>query len=635
MRCRPILFLLLLALPALAAPPAAEKPAADDLAAAVERMARVGASFSPSLSPDGRQVAFVSNRSGVPQVWITTTDGFGEPRQVGSFDDPVTGVAWSPDREWLAVSVAPGGGFNEQIYLMHSDGSGLKRITAGGKETNFLAGWSGKFLRFGSNVKNAASVDAYIYDEATGETRLVAADLGVGTLTDVSRDGKKAVVSRLRSRGDNDLFLLDLATGKEALLTPHDPPGSFEGGKLSPDGLTVYLTANKDADNVYLAKVLIAPDGKPQPIQKLTFRDDAEVDDFAIRPNGFGAAVDFDTAGRSELTIIDLHSLQLYPVKKVAGEIVGGLDFSANNKRLAFTVGGAKLPTDVWVLNMSSGSLRQVTASPHAGVDLASLVAPELVRFPAHDGLQLSGWLYRPAGGFPGGGAGPVVVSFHGGPEGQERPTFRADYQALLARGIGVFAPNVRGSAGFGKKFVNLDNGPLRAEAIRDIKDCVDFLVSRKIADPKRIGIMGGSYGGYMTLAGVTEYPDLFAAGADLFGMVNFETFFAHTEPWMAAISTKEYGDPATQKDLLRRLSPLYKLDRVKAPLLVLHGANDTNVPLVEAQQVAAELKKRGVPVESVIFPDEGHGFRKIPNRVRSTVEIVRWFERYLKPAAG
>ena len=224
-----------------------------------------------------------------------------------------------------------------------------------------------------------------------------------------------------------------------------------------------------------------------------------------------------------------------------------------------------------------------------------------------------------------------MVISFHGGPEGQERPNFSSTYQALLSRGIGVFAPNVRGSSGFGKKFVNLDNGPLRVEGVKDIKDCVDFLVRQRIADPKRIGIMGGSYGGYMTLAGLTEFPDLFAAGADLFGIVNFETFFAQTEPWMAAISTIEYGDPVTQKDLLARLSPIHKLDKVKAPLLVLHGANDTNVPLVEAKQVEEELKKRGVPVQSVIFPDEGHGFRKTPNRVRSTVEIVRWFEKYLK----
>jgi dipeptidyl aminopeptidase/acylaminoacyl peptidase len=224
------------------------------------------------------------------------------------------------------------------------------------------------------------------------------------------------------------------------------------------------------------------------------------------------------------------------------------------------------------------------------------------------------------------------VISFHGGPEGQEQPYFRSDYQALLSQGIGVFAPNVRGSSGFGKRFVNLDNGELRFNAIRDIKSCVDYLVSSSIADPKRIGITGGSYGGYMTMAGVTQYPDLFAAGVDLFGIVNFATFFEHTEPWMAAISTIEYGDPKTQADLLQKLSPINKLDRIKAAMMVQHGANDTNVPVVEAEQIVNNLKQRGVPVQYVLFPDEGHGFRKIPNRIRSTVEMVEFFVKYLKP---
>jgi dipeptidyl aminopeptidase/acylaminoacyl peptidase len=222
------------------------------------------------------------------------------------------------------------------------------------------------------------------------------------------------------------------------------------------------------------------------------------------------------------------------------------------------------------------------------------------------------------------------VLSFHGGPEGQERPSFRSDYQALLARGIAVLAPNVRGSSGFGKRFVNLDNGPLRHDGVRDIEACVNYVVKAGIADPRRIGIMGGSYGGYMVMAGLTRYPEVFAAGADLFGVVNFETFFAHTEPWMAAISKVEYGDPDTQKEMLRELSPIHEVDRVKAPTIVLHGANDTNVPVVEAEQVVASLKQRGVPVEYILFPDEGHGWRKTPNRIRSTVAIVRWFDRYL-----
>ena len=251
----------------------------------------------------------------------------------------------------------------------------------------------------------------------------------------------------------------------------------------------------------------------------------------------------------------------------------------------------------------------------------------ELVQFQEHDGLPLSGWFYRAPGAK---GSGPVVLSFHGGPEGQERPFFSPTYQALLGQGISVFAPNVRGSSGFGKRFLNLDNGALRVEAVKDLKDCADHLVRTGVADARRLGVMGGSYGGYMVMAGLTEFPGLFAAGADLFGIVNFETFFRDTEPWMAAISTVEYGDPKTQAALLHQLSPIHKLDQDRTPTLVLHGANDTNVPVVEAEQVVATLKKNGVPVEYILFQDEGHGFRKLPNRIRAAVATVSFFVRYL-----
>jgi dipeptidyl aminopeptidase/acylaminoacyl peptidase len=359
----------------------------------------------------------------------------------------------------------------------------------------------------------------------------------------------------------------------------------------------------------------------------LAARDDAELSGFEINDQGTSAALLWNVAGRNELAFVDLASGHVTAGPKLPGEIASGLTFSTDGKRLAMTISGATAPADVWLLDIASGGLRQLTRTPHEGVDLTKLVRPELVTFKAHDGLELSGWLYRPAGRS---GPAPYVVSFHGGPEGQERPGFRSDYQALVAQGIGVFAPNVRGSSGFGKRFVNLDNGPLRFEGIKDLKDCVDYLVANRIADPARVGITGGSYGGYMTLVGVTFYPDLFAAAVDLYGMVNFFTFFEQTEPWMAAISTTEYGDPKTQADLLRDLSPLGKLDRIKTPLMVQHGANDTNVPVVEAAQIVENLKRRNVPVEYILFPDEGHGFRKTGNRITSTVKMVEFFVAHL-----
>ena len=613
-------------------PTASAFAADDELAALVSRMARIGSCAGPSFAPDGKRLAVVCNLSGLPQVWVVSTAG-GWPTQVTALDDQVSGVEWSPkEPDVLAFSLAPGGGLNEQVYVVRPDGLALQRITEGGKINNQLAGWThdGRFLRLGSNRANPGSLDSYLFDVPLARLRLVAVNSGVGALTDVSRDDRWGLVNRVKSRGDGNIYLVKLKARGEILLTPHDPPGTFGGGTFSPDGQTVYLTSNKDRDRVAFARVRIDAAGTPGPIEVIAGRDDAELDNYEVADDGKTAALVWNVAGRSELAFLDLATGQETPGPKLPGDLVGGLDFSNDGTQLAMIVSGSTRPTDVWVLDRATNEIRQVTFSPHAGVALEDLVAPELMHLKAPDGTPISGWLYRARAKEQ--APGPVVLSFHGGPEGQERPNFNSTYQALLARGISVFAPNVRGSSGFGKAFVNLDNGPLRVGAVRDIKVCIDYLVQEKIADPKRIGIMGGSYGGYMTMAGLAEYPDLFAAGANLFGVVNFETFFSHTEPWMAAISTIEYGDPATQKEMLRDLSPIHKVDRVKAPTLVLHGANDTNVPVVEAEQVVDSLKKRGIPVEYVLFPDEGHGFRKTPNRVRSTVAIVDWFDRYLNP---
>jgi dipeptidyl aminopeptidase/acylaminoacyl peptidase len=602
--------------------------AAEDLERSVTLMAKIGASWSPSFSPDGTRIAFVSNLNGIPQVWtIPSTGGF--PTVVTAFDDPVGFVTWSPDGKWLAFNVAPGGGFNEQIYIARPDGSEMRRLTEGGKENNFLGDWTpdGRALYFSSNRRNSSSTDSYLIDSASGQMRMVAENRGVGGINDVSRDAQYAVVSRLINRGDNNLYLVNLSDGKEALLTPHDGPGSFFGGKFAPNGRTVYFASNKDRDLIAFARVKIDDKGQPGPVEVLAARDDAELSGGLMNAQGRVIALVWNVAGRSQLSFYDVYNNKLTSGPLLPAEIVGAIDFSKDGQRLAMVLSGSATPQDIWMLDMRTNQFRQLTHSPHAGVDLTKMVRPELVRYKAHDGLELSGWLYRPHGTKD---PGPIVLSFHGGPEGQERPGFDSTYQALLARGIAVLAPNVRGSSGFGKKFVNLDNGALRENAIRDIKASVDYVVKAGVADPRRIGIMGGSYGGYMVMAGLIEYPELFAAGANLFGIVNFETFFKNTQPWMAAISKIEYGNPETEAEMLRKLSPIHRIDRIKSPTIVLHGANDTNVPVIEAEQVVESLKRRNVPVEYILFADEGHGWRKTPNRIRSAVAIVQFFETHL-----
>jgi dipeptidyl aminopeptidase/acylaminoacyl peptidase len=599
-----------------------------DVAASVARMARVGSAVAPRFSPDGKWVSFISNMSGAPQVWIVPAEG-GYPRMVTNGDDPVTQQEWSPASDWIALAIAPGGGLNTQVYVVKPDGSGMRLLTQGGKDNNGFDAWTddGKQIAIDSSRDDPARRDSFMIDVATGQTRLVAKNPGVGGIDGISRDGSRALLNRLKNRGDNNLYVLDLAGGKDTLITKHDGVAEFSG-EIAPDGRAAYVVTNKDRDLFAFGRIKIAGDGTPGPIEVLAERADGELDGIRLNKQGTMAALVWDVKGRGELSFYDLVHNKHITGPKLPGELAGGFAFSKDGSKLAMNISGAAQPTDIWIMDVKTQQFRQITFSPHPGVDLAALVRPELVTFKSFDGLELSGWLYKPKNQ---NGPGAYVVSFHGGPEGQERAPFRSDYQALLAQGIGVFAPNVRGSSGFGKKFVNLDNGELRVNGVKDIKACVDYLVNNHLADPKRIGITGGSYGGYMTMAGLTEYPDLFAAGVDLFGIVNFITFFQHTQPWMAAISKVEYGDPDTQKEMLDKLSPIYKLDRIKAATMVQHGANDTNVPVIEAEQIVKTLKDRGVPVEYILFPDEGHGWRKVPNRIKSTVEMVRFFSEHLQ----
>jgi len=601
-----------------------EAPPQDDLANQVARMGAIGFSYGGVFSPEGERIAFVTNASGVPNVWIADADG-GKLRQVTESEDQVGSVSWSPNGDTLAIDIAPGGGLNSQIYLMPADGGEMRMITAGGGVNNWLNVWSdnGRYLSYSSSAGSENGMDCWLHDTRTGESRLIVRNQGIG-VCELSPDNQYALAWRMVSRGNTDLYLVDVESAVEQHLTPHVGVAISQSGLFLDDDTLVFAT-NVDREMLALARVDIA-DGAAGPLEILVGRDEAELAGMDKLGDG-RLLLNWNAAGRSELAFFDLTKGEMTPGPSLPAELAGVPEASADGAQVLFTVSGSTMPNDVWRLDPAGGAFTQISQTPHEGVDLGSLVRPELKTYTAHDGLELSGWLYWPHGQDE---PGPMVLSFHGGPEGQERPRFRATYQALLSRGIAVFAPNVRGSSGFGKTFVNLDNGALRFNGIKDIEATVKFVTEAGLAEPERIGIMGGSYGGYMVMAGITEYPEMFAAGANLFGIVNFETFFANTEPWMAAISTVEYGDPATEPELLQQLSPIHRIERIITPTIVLHGANDTNVPVVEAEQVVENLDARGVPVKYVLFPDEGHGWGKVENRVTSDVEIVKWFEAHL-----
>lgn len=601
-------------------------PAPDKLAARIKAMAEIPSTAGAVYSPDGKQIAFLSNRTGTPQVWLVDAAG-GTPKQITQGTDPVGSVAWSPVADRIAYDVARGGGFNAQVFYSKADGSDVKRITSGGKEDNFAGDFApdGRYY-FRSAQRDPQAPDSWIYDPKSGKAAIAIQYDGFGGIVDIQRPANRALISRLVTRGNTNLYLHDLQTHQEILLTPHDGP-ALASGELTPDGSAAYLVHNIGRDRQVVSRIPIDAAGKPGKMTLFAARDDAEADAFTISHDGRRALLSWNVGGRTELELVSLPDGKRAPLRPPPGEVVSISDFAPDSTRVALTVTGAAQPTSAWQYNFASQRYTQIAPVATPNVDLSSLVRPELRKYKAQDGLGLSGWLYRPKGFKQ---PGPVVLSFHGGPEGQERPVFRADYQAILAQGIAVFAPNIRGSSGFGKAFLALDNHEKRFDANRDVYDSANYLIQSGVGAKDRLGIVGGSYGGYVVMMAVTEYPDTFAAGADLYGIVNFETFFAQSTPWMGAISGGEYGDPKTQADLLRRLSPIHKLDRVRAAMLVMHGANDTNVPVVEARQVVDTLKQNGRDVEFLLFPDEGHGWRKIPNRVKSTMTLADFFRRHL-----
>lgn len=596
----------------------------------VRALARMGFAGNASFSPEGDRLAMVARMGGPsPQVWITDVEGRW-PQQVTTLEETIgAGVSWSPRGDLIAVAAAPGGGMNVQVFVVRPDGTGLRRLTDGGPETNRLGPWTpdGNFLAVASNRGMGTSMGFYLVDVESAEMRLLDDGAGVGGIAAFSPDGKSAVASRTVQRGDNNLWLIDVSSGERTLLTPHEGTASFGtgGAKFDRGRDAVYFTSNADREMTALACVRMGAQ-TPAALEVIAEREDADLSLFDVTPDGHAILV-WNVAGRSELETLNLRTGARAAGPSLPVDVVFDLDVPERGQRVALSCSRANGPSDIWLVDLVSREAKQLTRASHPGVDLESLAAPTLHQFSAHDGLPLTGWLYRPRDAGPG---GSLVLSFHGGPEGQERPLLNATYQALVASRISVFAPNVRGSTGFGRTFVDLDNGALRFDAVRDIKSCIDFVTSAGFATAGHIGIMGGSYGGFMTTAGLTEFPELLSAGATMCGLVNFETFFAHTEPWMAAISKVEYGDPATELALLRALSPIHKIDRVVAPTLVLHGGNDTNVPVVEAEQVVESLRRRDIPVDYILYPDEGHGFMRTANREHSTLAITEWFARWL-----
>lgn len=570
-----------------------------------------GGSWSPSLSPDGSHCAYISDRAGRPQVWVQSV-GSARAFRVETGDAAVVAVQWSSGGGWLACQVAPGGAPRHEVWLVRPDGSALHQVAGFGAETAENIRWlpGRPLLALTENLTTALLVDPVT------SSRTVVTTGTLISLLDVSPDGARALL-RIGPRGQRRIVVRSLAAGASASVAAVDREVlAGERAVFGPDGRTIFALSEEgvllrtDPDEALLAEVLAVD-------------EDAEVESFTLSADGSKVAVLWNVrGGRSEAEVIDLLGGTRHPLA-LPGSVAAGVAWSYDGSALAFAAEGPGQPHGVWVHVAASGT-QSVSATPA----LENAVQPTLEAFAAHDGLTLSGWLYRPSSSGP----QPTVIWLHGGPEAQERPGHEPLFQGLVSRGIAVFAPNVRGSSGFGLSFVNADNGAHRYAAIEDVRSCVRFLTEAGISDRSLIGCMGRSYGGYLTLAALTRFPDLFAVGVDVCGMSDFQTFYRHTEPWIAAAAISKYGDPVRDRSLLADLSPINHLDRLTAPLMIVHGENDTNVPLIEAEQLVAALTARGHPHRYLLFPGEGHELLHRDSRATYLTETIEWLTTHLRP---
>jgi dipeptidyl aminopeptidase/acylaminoacyl peptidase len=603
---------------------------------AIAEIAGASGAWCPTLAPAGNRVAYVSDRSGLPRLEVATLHQQTPPAVLSGPDEEVVSVAWSPDGEWLAYLVSPGGSICAQLWAVRPDGSD-RHLVAGEdpRATVFAGGWTAAAGHYVCSIApgDGPDADVVLVDVVSGARRTLATG-GFLAVTAVAAD-ERTVLARRGPRGHRHIVLVDVATGVQRRVIPLGAPGgsASEDGRLAPDGRAVYLRAALPArpgvprsDRTGLVRVPLSEDRVPGRGEVLIARPDADLDAYAARADGTVVCV-WNADGVTELEIRDLTDGTLLRAVPLPQPVMPGWSLSGNGRTLLAELSGPLSPRSLWSVPLDGEGEAVPLPSTPRRPDPHLLVAPERRRYRAHDGTELDGWLYTAPGVH---GPNRTVVSFHGGPEGQERPDFSPVAQALVATGLTVFAPNIRGSGGHGAAFMAADDLNAREASFDDVLATVEHLVERGIALPGQIGAHGWSYGGYLTLVALTRWPDLFAAGATLAGMSDLRTFFAGTEPWMAAASVTEYGDPVTDRDMLAAISPMTFLDRLTAPVLLTHGDRDTNVPVLESIQAHQELTALKAPAELLLLRGEGHTIVGRENLLHLSERVAQWFDRWL-----
>lgn len=631
-----------------AAQEAAAAPAPDP---ALVRYLNIRGYGAGRFSADGKQLAFNSYVTGTSQKWVMDVNG-SFPRQITFAPDGIDFCDFSPhDPNLMLLGYASGGDENTQLYFIRPDGTGQTPFaTAPGVMFN-LGGWSrdGRFISYSANLNDKQFFDVYLADMQNGgqdqaSHKLIFAKQANLFPGDFNPSGSLLIVGESITNFDQNLWLVRTSDGARALLTPHEPPVRFGDAQWADDD-TLYFTTDSGREFMGVGRMEIGGvdfAGSDNPTTRVPWdyvhTPDYDVESINISDDGRGIAWVENVDGLNTAHIAMLPGFtpmygdngQPLPPPAIPPGVQGVGMFDRQSRYLNFGCSGSAGPSNIWRYDLRTGETAKLTESSFGGLDPAGFVDPQVLSFPSFDGLRISALWYAPRGPRPPGGW-PVVVEAHGGPEGQSQPWFDSRVQMFVSKGVAVLLPNPRGSTGYGKQFQTLDDIGKRLDSVKDYSAARDYLVAQGLADPARIVVTGASYGGYMVLACLTENPDKWAAGVCTVGIANFVTFLENTSPYRRARREAEYGSLERDRALLESISPIHKVDRITAPLMIVHGTNDPRVPVEEAQQMHDALVARGKRCELLVFGDEGHGLAKLENRA------IAWQREleFLKPVLG
>ncbi len=597
----------------------------------IEQFLATTAISGASFSADEKKILFSSNKTGIINVYSVRVSG-GEPVALtSSTTDTTVAVSYFPKDDRFLYTRDKRGDEKNHLFVRERDGS-EKDLTPGENLKASFAGWThdGDAFYIETNERDPRFFDLYRYETAGYARRLFYKNEAGYQVGNISNDGHWLALGKPRTTADGDLLLWNAATNETKLISKHEGVANYSPETFDPDSRALYYTTNDGSEFSRVKRYDLAT-GKHEEVERADW--DVSFTYFSHKGRYRVTAVNED--GRTVLRIHDGKTDRLITVPDLPAGEIGAVRISRSETKLAFQLNGDRAPNNLYVYDFGGRAPRRLTDTLSKDIDPEDLVEAQVVRFPSFDGMAIPNIFYRPHQASSQAKV-PALVWVHGGPGGQTRRSYSANIQFLVNHGYVVLGINNRGSSGYGKTFFTSDDKKHGHEPLSDCVAARKYLQSLPYVDPDRIGILGGSYGGYMTLAALTLQPDVFAVGIDLFGISNWVRTLESIPKWWESQREalyQEIGDPVKDREMLLAISPLFHADRIKKPLMVLQGANDPRVIKPESDDIVAAARKNGITVEYIVFPDEGHGFTKKKNQIEGWKAILEFLDKHLKGA--